>query len=140
MRLIGALPVKSETNDFKSVRELLRVLKAGGCVTVFPEGTRSVDGDLKVAEDGIGFLALKSGAWVAPAYIEGTFEAFPRAAKFFKCRPVKMYYGKAFIPAEDKEILSSPEPYKAASRRIMADIAGIRENRKVSLMGSDPKA
>ncbi len=130
MRLIGALPVKSETNDFRSIRELLRVLRVGGCVSVFPEGTRSVDGGLKEAEDGIGFIALKSGAWVVPAYIEGTFDAFPRNARFFKCRPVRMFYGKAFIPAEDKEILSSPEPYKAAGRRIMADIAGIKQSRR----------
>ena len=42
LRNIGAYPIKSESgNDFRSIRDLVRLLKDGHCVTVFPEGTRS---------------------------------------------------------------------------------------------------
>jgi len=88
LRSVGAYPIKTRTDDFKTIRDLLRLLKNGECITIFPEGTRSPDGSLQRAEGGVGFLAVKSAAYVVPVYIRGTFDAFPRDAKFFKCKPV----------------------------------------------------
>lgn len=129
LRSIGAYPVHSEGgNDFKSIRDLVRLLKAGRCVTVFPEGTRSPDGQLQKAEGGIGFLALKSGAWVVPVFIDGTFEALPRDAKKIKRGPVKVLFGKAFVPAEDAAIQSAPDPYQAVGDRIMQEIRSLKDS------------
>lgn len=128
LRSIGAYPIHSEGgSDFKSIRDLVRLLKAGRCVTVFPEGTRSPDGELQKAEGGIGFLAIKSGAWVVPVYIDGTFEALPRDAKKIKRGPVKIAFGQAFVPAEDPEILSAPDPYQAVGDKIMGKIRSLKE-------------
>ena len=53
LRRIGALPVRSEAaNDFKALRRLLGLLKEGRCVAVFPEGTRSEDGEFGAPEAG----------------------------------------------------------------------------------------
>ena len=77
LRGIGAYPIKSEKDDFRSIRDLIRLLKSGQCVVVFPEGTRSADGRMKEPESGIGFLAARSAAYVVPVYIRGSYEAFP---------------------------------------------------------------
>ncbi len=126
LRSIGALPIKTEGRDFKSIRDLLRVLTEGKCVVVFPEGTRSLDGNFKNSESGVGFLAVKSQAWVVPVYIQGTFAAFPKGAKWFKCRPVKVFYGEAFIAAMDKGLMSQEDRYMAVSNRIMSEIKKIK--------------
>jgi len=128
LRSIGAYPIKSEsTNDFRSIRELLRILKSGHCVVVFPEGTRSPDGGLREAEGGVGFLAMKSAAIVVPVYIRGSYEAFPRGRRFFRCRPVSVRYGAPFVPSEDPAILADPDPYAAVGRRIMAEVRRLKE-------------
>lgn len=127
LRSIGAYPIKSEeASDFRSIRELVRILKQGRCVVVFPEGTRSADGALREAEGGVGFLAMKSRATVVPAYIRGSYEAFPRGRKFFRCRPVSVHYGKAFVPAEDPEITGHADPYGETGRRIMAEVRRLK--------------
>jgi 1-acyl-sn-glycerol-3-phosphate acyltransferase len=126
LRSIGAYPIRTKTDDFKSIRELIRVLKEGRCVVVFPEGTRSPDGSLRKAEGGVGFLAMKSGAWVVPAYIRGTYDAFPRGRKFFRLRPVSVVYGKAFLPADDPAIAGAADPYGAVGDRIMREIAELK--------------
>lgn len=127
LRSIGAFPIRTQKDDFRSMRELIRLLKDGACVVVFPEGTRSADGVLREAELGVGFLALKSGAEVQPVYIEGTREAFPRHAKFFKPHAVSVHYGRPFLPAADESIASAENPYSAVGNRIMREIAALKE-------------
>lgn len=128
LRSVGAYPIKSESaNDFRSVRDVVRLLKAGSCITVFPEGTRSESGEFREPGSGVGFLAMKSGAWVVPVYIKGSYAAFPKGAKSFKCHPIEVRYGAPFIPAESKEWTATPEPYMAISRKIMADIEKLKE-------------
>lgn len=128
LKSIGAFPIRTKTDDFKTIRELVRVLKAGRCIVVFPEGTRSPDGALREAEGGGGFLAAKSMAYVVPVYIKGTYEAFPRGVKFFKSSPVEVYYGKPFIPAQDTALMSEADPYGAIGRRIMREIKSLKED------------
>ena len=127
LQSIGAFPIKTRTDDFRTIRELVRILKEGRCVAVFPEGTRSLDGELREPENGVGFLAAKSKAWVVPVYIEGTFEAFPKGKHFFECRPVKVYYGRPFLPEGDPVIENSPDPYAAIGRRIMEEIKNLKQ-------------
>ena len=124
---IGVLPVKSETDEFRSIRQVIRALRDGKMIVVFPEGTRSADDALREAEGGVGFLAVKSAAWVVPVYISGTFKAFPRQRKMFRPHPVSTHYGEPFIPAQTPEIMNDPDPYLATGRRIMAAIRRIKE-------------
>ncbi len=131
LRSVGALPIKTRDDDFRSLRQLMRTLKSGNCVVVFPEGTRSPDGGLKEAEEGIGFLAARSNAYVVPVYIQGTYEALPRGARWFRRQPVKVFYGEGFIPAEDTSLMGEANPYKAVSQKIMSEIARLKESAEV---------
>lgn len=127
LRSVGALPIKTRTDDFKSIRELVRILKEGRCTVIFPEGTRSADGVLRPAEDGIGFLAMKSQATVVPVYIDGSFEAFSRHQKFFKCSPIKVYFGDPFVPALEEEFKNFERAYAAVGEKIMGEIKKLRD-------------
>ena len=127
LRSIGAFPIKTRTDDFRTIRKLVRILKEGRCVVIFPEGTRSLDGEFREPESGVGFLAAKSKAWVVPVYIEGTFEAFPKGKNFFKYHPIRVYYGSPFIPDADHATLGDSDPYSAISRRIMKEIENLKQ-------------
>ena len=135
LRSIGAFPIKTKTDDFRSIRDLIRILESGHCVTVFPEGTRSENGQMKEPESGIGFLAMKSKAYVVPVYIEGSYDAFPKDAKKIKRHPIKVYFGDAFIPAEDESLKTAPEPYLAVSQKIMQEIKELKDS-AISRQGS----
>lgn len=125
---LGCYPIKSQEDDFRSIRQLIRLLRAGHCVTVFPEGTRSQDGKLQKAEPGVGFLAMKSAAAVVPAYIRGSFEAYPRRGRFIRPCKVSIHFGRAFVPAEDPVLRADPDPYGAVSRRILEEIRALKES------------
>jgi 1-acyl-sn-glycerol-3-phosphate acyltransferase len=124
---LGSIPIKSEADDFRTIRQVLKALKEGKQVLLFPEGTRTLDGNFREPEGGVGFFALKSGAAVVPVYISGTFDVLHKGMKWFRCKPVRIYFGKPFIPAMEKELTEHADPYLAVGRRIMSEIKKIKE-------------
>lgn len=79
IRSFGAFPIKRGQADRSLFRNFGEVLtrRQWGLVT-FPEGTRTSDGKLQPARRGIGALCRSVGVPVIPAYIRGSFEAWPR--------------------------------------------------------------
>lgn len=72
LRAAGIIPVSRGRADRGALEVALRVLRAGGALAVFAEGTRSADGRLQQAEAGVGLLAARSGAPVLPVALLGT--------------------------------------------------------------------
>lgn len=77
-----------------SSEKLIHLLMKNKNVGIFPEGGISRDGTLKEFRKGAALLAMKTGRPVVPCAILGTFQAFPRTAKFPKFRPIKVKIGK----------------------------------------------
>ena len=67
-KMLFAFPVNRKSADMKSLRKSMDVLKAGHVFGIFPEGSRSVTGELDTIEKGAAFLALKTGAPIIPIY------------------------------------------------------------------------
>ena len=86
-RLIRALnshPVERGVSDTQTFKTILALLGDGKKVILFPEGQRSLTGELLPLERGLSFLVYKAQCRVIPAYIHGTFDAWPRGRKFPK--------------------------------------------------------
>ncbi|MDE3154553.1 MAG: 1-acyl-sn-glycerol-3-phosphate acyltransferase, partial [Acidobacteriota bacterium] len=65
----------------RTVEECGRTVRAERVhLIAFPEGTRSVGGDLRPFKRGAGFLAVELNLPVVPAYIEGARAALPKGA------------------------------------------------------------
>lgn len=91
---VNALPLKRDSADFGAFRDVLAKLREGKSVLIYPEGTRSIDGNLGKPKAGIGFLAVSSKAKVVPCYIKGSREALPKGARFPKFTKISVYYGE----------------------------------------------
>ena len=107
------------------MKRVLAVFKSGGVVIMFPEGTRSPDGNLQKPKPGIGMLACKAAVPVVPARIFGTFEAFGRSGKLRLGMPVNIAYGRPMSPAEYDDPSLGKARYETAAQRIMDRIATI---------------
>ncbi|MDE2038796.1 MAG: 1-acyl-sn-glycerol-3-phosphate acyltransferase [Elusimicrobia bacterium] len=76
LRRVGTIAL-DRRGDLKAMRAALELLENGGCLLVFPEGTRSKAGAPGRAKAGVGFLAARSRAPVVPARLLGVAR-FPR--------------------------------------------------------------
>lgn len=91
---VGAFPVRRGAADRAALRHAVGLLKDGGVVLIFPEGTRSEDGRLGVAEKGFALIARQADAVIVPVAIEGTERMLPKGAKFIKRSRVRITVGK----------------------------------------------
>ncbi|WP_219414784.1 lysophospholipid acyltransferase family protein [Pseudonocardia nigra] len=71
LRRIGQVPVRRGTPDRRPLMAATAVLRAGGLVGVFPEGTRG-SGEVAAAQHGAAWLARTTGAVVLPVVCRGT--------------------------------------------------------------------
>jgi 1-acyl-sn-glycerol-3-phosphate acyltransferase len=78
MPLVGAFTVRRGTVDRRALQTAERLLEQGRLLCLFPEGTRSLSGELGQAHGGAALLAIKSGAPVIPVAITGTPQIFTR--------------------------------------------------------------
>lgn len=90
MRLASLVPV-DRTNRESAITSMHRaadVLRSGLYMTIFPEGTRSLDGRLQPFKKGPFYLAEQTGAAVVPVSIAGTNHAWPKHRFAMKPGPV----------------------------------------------------
>lgn len=104
---LNAFPVKRGMSDREALRKGLNVLKEGKVLGLFPEGTRSKDGELKKGLAGAGFFALRTDAKVVPCAIIGPYKPF---------RTLTVVYGK---PIELDELRSSKASAEETTDHIM---------------------
>jgi 1-acyl-sn-glycerol-3-phosphate acyltransferase len=71
------------------------VEQSGGSLILYPEGTRSSDGEMGEFKSGAGLVALELGLPVVPAYIEGTHRILPKGHYFPRSGHVTVRFGEA---------------------------------------------
>ncbi len=126
MTKVGCIPVSRGTGDMRALKTTIKMLKEGKAVSMFPEGTRTEDGELQEAKGGIGFIIEKSSCVVVPAYIDGTYKAYPKGSKFIKPCKVTITYGKPITQEEFQALGSGREAYDKHAALIMQRIAGLK--------------
>jgi 1-acyl-sn-glycerol-3-phosphate acyltransferase len=95
IRAVGAYPVDREGSATAAIKRSVEVLRAGGAIGIFPEGTRNIAGTNE-ARGGVALLASLGKAPVVPARLVGTGEA-KRLAQF------RVFFGKPLSLPSDRK-------------------------------------
>lgn len=74
------VPIERRGSLKESLQTAVRTLQTGYHLLIFPEGTRSPDGQLQEFKPAIAYLSFAAGADILPVYLEGTHEAMPKGA------------------------------------------------------------
>ena len=123
---LNVVPVDQEGNDRSALKAVIRILRAGECTIIFPEGSRTLDGNLQPALPGIGLVIAKTLAPVVPMRIFGAHEALPRGRATLRFCPITIVVGESihFTPADIES--GGRDIYQKLGQRVMDAIAALR--------------
>jgi 1-acyl-sn-glycerol-3-phosphate acyltransferase len=120
---LNVIPVNLEGGDRSALKALIRILTAGECALVFPEGTRTPDGTLQPAQAGIGLLIAKTRAPVVPMRIFGAFDAWPIGGKLRLFRKITIVVGEPLDFSDVDLQVGGKNVYAQLSQSVMDAIA-----------------
>jgi len=121
---LNTVPVDRDRGDVGAIRAMIKLLKSGNRVLVFPEGTRSKDGNLQPARAGVGLLIAKSLAPVVPVRVFGSHAALPRSGGI-RFVPITVVIGKPLFFTKQDLGTDERAAYQVLSDRVMAAIAAL---------------
>ncbi len=134
------VPIERTGSLRQSLRHARSFLDRGYNALIFPEGTRSMTGQMAEFKPVIGYLALASRIGILPIYLVGTYEAMPKGSNIIKSREVGARIGR-FLSIEELEDLTQGMARAEAYRLIAALVKHEVENLRDRTRGAfDPKA
>jgi 1-acyl-sn-glycerol-3-phosphate acyltransferase len=123
---LNVVPVDQEGTDRSALKALIRILKAGNATVVFPEGARTLDGNLQPALPGLGFVIAKTLVPVLPMRVFGSHEALPRGTARLRFHRITIVIGQPLYFTEADLQPRGKELYQRLSERVMSAIAALK--------------
>jgi long-chain acyl-CoA synthetase len=112
------VPMERTGSLRQSLRHARSFLDRGYNALIFPEGTRSLTGEMADFKPVVGYLALHARVGILPVYLHGTHEAMPKGSNILKSRKVGARIGR-YLPVEELEEMTKGMP-RAEEYRLVA--------------------
>jgi 1-acyl-sn-glycerol-3-phosphate acyltransferase len=122
IRALKAHPIDQERPDMAGLKRIISVAQKGGAIVLFPEGSRSWDGQLQPAQPGIGLVVAKARVPVVPIRIFGAHHAWPRGGKPRPFTPITVVIAP---PITFSPVNKDRDAYQNIGDEIMRAIAAI---------------
>lgn len=124
IRKYNAFPVSRGSFDRKAISRAVELLKQGKALLLFPEGTRSRDGNFLEPKLGVGKIAKEAGVPIVPAYIGNSGDLLKT---FLKRKRLRIGFGLPIPTSWLDKIPKDKEGYKKIGQEIMSRIKMIKE-------------
>jgi len=121
----GMVPIRREdpADAARAFGELRAVIDRGGVVGIYPEGTRSRDGQLHRGHTGAAHLSLLTGAPIVPAGVTGTDQILPAGARLVRpFRQATIALGRPIVPEVQGEQASTNRRRRQLTDEMMSEI------------------
>ncbi len=123
---LNVIPIDQERPDPASILKVLRLVRSGQPIVIFPEGSRCEDGKMHDAMPGIGLiLGRLSGVPVQPIRIEGAYDCLPPHRSKLEFHPITVSVGDPISFTKDELKAKGREAQLAIGRKIMSAIAAL---------------
>jgi 1-acyl-sn-glycerol-3-phosphate acyltransferase len=121
---LNSVPIRENQGDAAAIREILARLERGHAVLIFPEGSRSLDGEMTEFKRGVSVLLKRAKCPVIPAAVVGAYERWPAHRRLPTLRGprVRVLFG---TPIDAEELLAQGPD--AALARVEREVRALRE-------------
>jgi len=122
--LSGVIPLDRKNDQSKKtvVEKAIEILKKGDILIIYPEGRRSINGEIQKGKLGIAKIFLETGVPILPVGIKGAFELLPPKGKLNIKRIIKINIGQPLFfekeLSETKNLNEKTKEYKEILQEI----------------------
>ncbi len=125
LRAVNAIPINRKKLELSVIHRIFRLVDENKAFVIFPEGTRSRNGEMQRGKPGAGLIAWKTKVKVVPVLVQGTFKALPAGAKFIYPAKIKIFIGKPLVLDEFYSQTASKELYQKITDKMMSAIKAL---------------
>lgn len=127
-KLLAFLPFDRSANFLQGIRISQEALQQDQCLLIYPEGTRSITGDLQPFKPGLGLLAYETGVPIVPAYIGGTYQALPKGRNLPRKSRIQVIFGEpiTLTSSQIREMDTMNEVYREIAEEVRSKIEALR--------------
>lgn len=102
-RLINVVPIDPDIQLLRAMRAGATGLRAGKILNIYPEGQRSLDGQLQEFKKGAAILATELNVPIVPVALDGAYRIWPRKSWRFRLANVQISFGE---PIDARKVAS----------------------------------
>jgi len=117
-RLANIVPVDPDAHLLAAMKLGAWGLRQGRVLCIFPEGSRTYDGELMEFKKGAAILAREVGAPIVPVGLRGLHQVWPRDARRIRLHKIRVAFGPPLAPSHEAE-----PAYDADTERLRAAVA-----------------
>ena len=122
----NVIPIDQTRPDPASIIQVLRTVKNGGRIVIFPEGSRCEDGEIHDAMPGIGLILSKlAHVPVQPIRIEGAYDCLPPHRSTLKFCPITLSVGDPIQFTPEELRAKGRDAQRAIGKKIMDAIRAL---------------
>jgi len=132
--IMDAVPFDRHENVVSGLQVSSQVLSPTTPILIYPEGTRSITGELQPLKVGLGLLAFELNVPIVPAYIRGTFQALPKGRSIPRSSRIEVAFGPPIEMGsyrKKKGTRMNYGLYKEVIDQVRASIEHLRDDRAV---------
>jgi len=130
VKLLRIIPINPGAQLIDAMQACAYILRNGKTACIFPEGARSIDGEIKEFKKGIGILAKELNIRLVPVYISGSYKSWPRTNRFPRPYPITIVFGRPHNVEELKkegERQGAKDDYEAIALGIREEVRRLKE-------------
>jgi 1-acyl-sn-glycerol-3-phosphate acyltransferase len=139
IRYLEAIPIDRDGFGLSGIKETLKRLKRGEMVLIFPEGTRTLDGQVGPLKPGFCALARRGRVPILPVAVDGAFDAWPRSSRFPRFTKLRTCFGP-LIPLAQIDAMPDEQLIEEVRQRILACHREARQLRGLPPPPGDPSS
>ena len=105
LKKLNVIPINREKPDISTIKNILKAIKDGYALGIFPEGTRVKGSGFGEAKAGLSLFAVKGRAQVVPVSIISNYKLFNRVTIYID-KPISFeeYYKQKLTSEENKRL------------------------------------
>jgi long-chain acyl-CoA synthetase len=129
-RYMHVVPVNSARHLIPAMQASAYILRRGGVLGIFPEGARTLTGELRPFKNGVAVLAQEAGVPLVPVYIHGSYRAWGPNARFPGPHPIQIIFGREFpanlLAAQGRQLKPGVSVYEAIILGLRQEVLNLR--------------